>query len=573
MLLELRIHNIAIIDDLNVALGPGLTVLTGETGSGKSVIAGSLGLLAGGAADPGLVRKGEELGFVEGVFDLEPDPAARALATRMGLRVDGDGILVLRRELRPAGRDRVLCNGMISSLAVLRQLGGALLAIQSQDQQRELARPDFARTLLDHAADTGEELAAVANARKEYLAAADKLREVSDRMEAGRQQEEMWRYQLEELDHAGLDADEEALLAEKLHFGRNARALLEAAGQARDLIEAGEPSSRSLLGAALAALAKVGESGSRLEEIMSLLRDAEASLDEAAHRLTAYLDACEVDPRSLDELEQRKALYEDLQRKYRRDVGELLRYAETLRAHLEFQDHAADEVEACRRELREAATALGSAAAALHRKRHDGAEVLAGRLEEILRPLGLPDLRVRLEVELNETDEGGIAVSDRSCVVAAHGADTVRLLVRTNPGAAFGPVHRIASGGERSRIFLGISVLDTGQQVRPLRLFDEIDAGLGMEGAAPVAGLLQELARRDQVLCITHLATVAARGNRHLRITKQRRGSETAVRVKELEAEERVAELTRLLGGEAAVTDTSDQEAFARRLYEEGGAG
>ncbi|NCQ35053.1 DNA repair protein RecN [bacterium] len=571
MLLELRIHNLAIIDDLVIPLGPGLTVLTGETGAGKSVVAGGLGLLAGRPASAEWVRQDEDLGFVEGVFDLQERPRLRRQAVRMGMSLDEDGILVVRRELRPAGRDRVVINGLVSSMAILKQLGEILLNIQSQDQQRQLARPDFARVLLDRWQGNATALAAVAEARRDFLAARSEVDAAVAQAEEGRRQVEMWRYQLEELDQAGLDAEEEMLLAEQIHFGRNARRLLESAALARELLEDGEPSARALLNRALGELDRVGGDSPRLENIVSVLRESEATLEDAARRLGQYLDTCEIDPARLDELESRKALYEDLRRKYHWETPDLIALAEELRAQLDFQDRSGEEIERLEAEVARAAKELGDAATALHARRVEGGERLAAALVKVLRPLGLPGLACRISVEISREEEGPVVVNGEPCLPAEHGCDRVELLVRTNPGEAFGPAHRIASGGERSRIYLGVSVLDADSGDQPLRLFDEIDAGLGMEGAAPVADLLANLAGRSQVLCISHLATVAARGVRHLKISKGQQGKRTVARATYLEGEARVGELTRLLGGVEAEDDTGHQEAFARKLLESAG--
>lgn len=573
MLLELRIHNLAIIDDMVIPCGPGLTVLTGETGAGKSIVAGGLGLLAGRPASPEWVRQDEDLGFVEGVFDLQERPRLRRRAVRMGMNLEEDGILVVRRELRPAGRDRVVINGLVSSLAVLKQLGEILLNIQSQDQQRQLARPDFARVLLDRWQGNAPAAVTVAEARCAFLDTRSELDAAVARAEEGRRQAEMWRYQLEELDQAGLDPEEEILLAEQIHFGRNARRLLESAALARELLEEGEPSARSLLSRALGELDRVGGDSPRLENIVSVLRESEATLEDAARRLGQYLDTCEIDPARLDEIETRKALYEDLRRKYHREVSDLLVLAEELRVQLDFQDHAGQEIDRLETAVARSAEELGAAASALHARRIAGGEKLAAALVNVLRPLGLAGLACRFSVEIAREDEGPVLVDGEPCLPAEHGCDRVELLVRTNPGEAFGPAHRIASGGEKSRIYLGVSVLDADSGDQPLRLFDEIDAGLGMEGAAPVADLLADLAGRSQVLCITHLATVAARGARHLKISKDQQGGRTVARATYLEGEERVAELTRLLGGVDAQDDTGHQEAFARKLLESAGGG
>ncbi len=571
MLLELRIHNLAIVEDLTLGLGPGLTVLTGETGAGKSVIAGALALL-GGRPNPGnLVRSGHELGFAEGVFDLGDRPGQLRFLANLGVRVAADGILVLRRELRASGRDRVLINGLVSSLALLKEIGARLLHIQSQDQQRQLARAGFAGDLLDRWQGNHGLLGDVAAARGEFRDLSQKVAELEQAAAAGKQQLDVWRYQHDELAAAQLDPQEEALLAEQIHFGRNARRLLEGAGHARSLLEDGDPSLRLLLGQVMGELGRIGEESPRLKEVLEILGTAQANLEEASSLLEGYLDSCEIDPQQLDELEDRKALYEQLQRKYQRDTAGLLAWQAELEQKLVFQDQAPAELAGLRAELEEARARLAAAAEALHRRRLEGASKLEQKLQEVLRPLGLPDIRCRVAVELRADEDGPITIADRPCLVSEKGCDEVRLLVQPNAGEALGPAHLIASGGEKSRIFLGVSVLEDRGAEPPLRLFDEIDAGLGMEGAGPVADLLQDLARQGQVLCITHLATVAARADRHVKVAKRQQEGRTTVEILLLQDEGRVAELTRLLGGERVLPDSRHQVAFARKLLEAAG--
>ncbi len=566
MLRELRIHNIAIVEDICLNFADGLTILTGETGAGKSVIASALGLLAGSVNPGGLVRSGEELGYAEGLFDLHDSPVSRQSLMEMGVRLEGDDLLVLRRELRSSGRDRVLINGLTSSLALLKRVGALLLSIQSQDQQRQLTLPFFACDLMDSCLHHKELLAEFSALRHQFLARVAELDDKIRELELGKEQLDIWQYQLREIRAAGLDLEEEALLAEQIHFGRNARHLLETAGSARALLDDADPSVRTLLGQIIGDLSKISAGSNRLNTVGELLESAAMNLGEASQFLERYLDTCEVDPAQIDELEQRKALYEDLERKYSRDVAGLLALQESLAEKISQQENSQETTQELQAAVLESRQQLTDLAGTLHAKREAGGKKLAPRLEEILRPLGLPTLEVEFQVQLQESENGVIPLADTMCNLSERGCDTVELLVRTNPGEGLGPVARIASGGEKSRIFLGLTVLSSVEVEPPLLLFDEIDTGLGMEGAAPVADLLQSLARQGQVVCITHLATVAARGRHHLKVGKRVVGNRTITQVMTLNQATRVNELSRLLGGEAASDSDGHQVAFARKL-------
>ncbi|MBK8166223.1 MAG: hypothetical protein IPK64_09690 [bacterium] len=567
MLRELRIAHLALVDEATLPLERGLTMLTGETGAGKSLVAGALSLLAGGKAEPKLIREGEELAWVEGVFDLSENEAALGACGGLGVRVGGDGILVLRRELRREGRGRVLINGLVSSQALLEDIGGRLVAIQSQDQQRQLSRPAFAREFLDAALGLESELAAMREAVAEHQAAAAALAERQRESDLARRQQEMWEFQHRELVAMRLREGETDKLDEDLAVGRNARGLLEAASRALQDLSEGQPAAGELLGSAEKVLAPLEHTSARLGAALRLVRDAEAAVGEAAADLRRFVDGLEVDPARLDEWEERRAQYQALGRKYQRDVPGLIALRDELAQQLARQRNADQDVRGLEEALRAAATRAAEAALALRKARRDGATAVARRACELVRPLALPDLEMRFEIEPDLYASGPVELDGQRCRVTGHGADQVRLRVRTNRGEAPGEIGAIASGGERSRIWLGLSVLADRQAERPLLLFDEIDAGLGMDNARPVASLLAQLAESRQVVCITHLATVAVQGVRHWVVRKAARGRRTVLAVAEVTGEERVQEVARLLGGSVGSAGSpAAQDAYAREL-------
>lgn len=572
MLRELRVANVALVDDLVLPLQPGLTMLTGETGAGKSLIAGSLSLLAGGKVDRGLIRKGEDFAFVEGVFDLGESPSIGDELTEMGIRMAGDGILVLRRELSREGRGRVLINGLVSSLSLLEKIGGKLLSIQSQDQQRQLSRAAFPGEFLDAVLGNSEEREAVSRALDDFRALQIQYEERAREEQFAREQLDMWRYQHRELEEAGLTPGEEDTLAEKLSLGRNARALLEAAGAARLDLTEGPTNARELLGSADGALAPLADASPRLLAILERIRDAEAAVSESGVELERFLDGFSADPAELDEMEARKALYEDLRRKYGRTCEGLLELRDTLAERIVRQEEAGSDLQKLL-EARDAARHdLAAAAQELRDNRTRGAGQVAARAVETIRPLALPELELEFIIEADRDDDSPVQVGGVPCRVTGRGADRIRFLARTNPGEAMGEVGRIASGGEKSRIFLGLSVLKREPGLHSLQLYDEIDAGLGMDNAVPVAKLLGKLAQGGQVLCITHLPTVAARGDHHLKVAKSVHEGRTSVQVAPIPGEARVDEIARLLGGRQGGGKKGEEKqvAYARELLGRG---
>jgi len=571
MLVELRINQLGLVDELVLPVAPGLTILTGETGAGKSMIAGAMALLTGQPVPKDLVRGGEDLAWVEGVFDLSARDATAASLRRRGVTVGSDGILILRREIRRSGRNRVLINGLVSSLVVLKGVGPALLAVQSQDQQRELSHPAFLRDLLDTSLDC-------ADLRREVTAAHATWRELDAELAtrrqeeaAGREQLDLWRYQRDELAAAGLDAEEESALDESLMLKRHAAELQESAAAALHALAGGDPDARGLLGRSLQVLSTAEGKSARLDEAVARLREAEASAAEAAQGLERFIDTIDLDPGGLDELEARKSLYVELRRKYRREVPDLVAYLRLLEDRVARQESATGdlaELTSCRDT---AAQELAGSAAALRRKRVEGAGGVSRLAEELIRPLALPDLELQFSIAPRRAVEGGLDVEGEACEVRADGADEIDLLARPNPGERAGQVAAIASGGEKSRIHLGLTALQRRASEPPLQLFDEIDAGLGMDRARPVARMLRRLAGGDQVICITHLATVAVYGDHHWRARKEVRGGRTLLDLDRLDADARTDEVARLLGGEgAAVADVDAAgRAYARDLLKE----
>ena len=572
MLRELRVGNLALVDDLVLSLDHGLTMLTGETGAGKSLIAGALSLLAGGKSDRQLIRQGEDLAFVEGLFDLAEEKSLREYMASLGIRMASDGILVLRRELKREGRSRVLINGLVSSLSLLEQIGQQLLSIQSQDQQRLLSLAAFPGDFLDVCLDNGAERDQVAQALENYRTLRDQYEERLQEEQFASQQLDMWRYQHQELSEAGLAPGEEETLGEKLALGRNSRSLLEAAGEARESLTEGQVNARQILGSVESVLDPLAGESSHLRSILEMIRDAGASVSEAAGDLERFLDGVDVDPSQLDEIEARKSLYEELRRKYDRTVEGLVELRDSLNERIARQKDATSDLQQLAASRDSARRELTDAAEVLRANRQQGAPKVAARAVETIRPLALAELELEFHIEPDLDNAGTAPVDGELCRITTKGADRVRLLARTNKGESYGEVGRIASGGEKSRIFLGLSVLQRTGVKQPLQLFDEIDAGLGMDNAVPVAELLGRLAADSQVICITHLPTVAARGDHHLKVQKVQTAGRTVLQVVPIPGEARIEEIARLLGGHksGAKGGVDKQVAYAKQLLGHG---
>ncbi len=571
MLASLRISQFGLVDDLVLAVGPGLTMLTGETGAGKSMIAGALSVLAGAPVPKDLVREGEDEAYVEGVFDLAERPRTLARLREAGVLPGPDGILVVRRELRRAGRNRVLINGILSSLQVLDQVGPLLISVQSQDQQRELERSGHARDLLDDLAGGMAQRAAVKTAWAAWQRAGTDLAERRRDVQAGREQLTLWRYQRDELAAAGLRVGEQEEIAESLAVARHAAELQSAAAAALEAVTDEDRGAVVRLARAARELERQSGRSSRLAGALESLHAAADLAGEAARVLERFLDGFDADPEDLEELERRAQLYQDLQRKYRCDVAELDDLLARLHDRVARQEAADDDLADLEAALQESGRVLAQACSDLRRLRRDAAPGLARAAEDLIRPLALPDLALEFRVTPRLDPVGALPVDGAHCRVQADGADDVELFIRTNLGEKAAPAAAIASGGEKSRLHLGLTVLRRRDEEPPLLLFDEIDAGLGMDNALPVAGLLRRLSAGAQVLCITHLPTMAVHGSLHWLAKKSRVGGRTLLDVAVLDPVRRVDEIARLLGGAGVEGGAETQRSYARDLLRDAG--
>ncbi len=571
MLVSLRISQFGLVDDLVLAVGPGLTMLTGETGAGKSMIAGALSVLAGAPVPKDLVRDGEDEAYVEGVFDLVERPRTLARLREAGVMPGADGVLVIRRELRRAGRNRVLINGILSSLQVLDQVGPWLITVQSQDQQRELERAGHARDLLDELGGGLAQRTAVRTAWSAWQQAAAELAERRRDVASGREQLALWSYQRDELAAAGLREGEEAEIAESLAVARHAAELQAAAAAALEAVTDEDRGAVARLSRAAHELERQSGRSSRLAGALENLHAAMDLAGESARTLERFLDGFDAGPEDLEELERRAQLYHDLQRKYRCDVAELTDLLVRLRDRVARQEAADDDLAGLEHVLETAVLSLTSACSELRRLRREAAPGLARAAEDLIRPLALPDLALEFRVTPRLDPEGQLPIDGAACRLQTDGADDVDLFVRTNPGEKAAPVAAIASGGEKSRIHLGLTVLRRRDEEPPLLLFDEIDAGLGMDNALPVAGLLRRLSAGAQVLCITHLPTMAVHGVTHWQARKCLVGGRTLLEVACLDPAHRVDEIARLLGGAGVKGGAETQRSYARDLLREAG--
>ena len=560
MLKELRIRNFAVFDSVTIPFGPGLNVLTGETGAGKSITIDALTLLLGERAQPAeIIRSGAESATIEAVFALAKKTPIPALLEGHGFTVE-DGQLIVRRELVRNGRGRVFLNDANATLAVAEKLGEALVEVHGQHESQALLRPSRHLELLDAFGGLAILRDKLRQRYEEWRAMAAELAEWDAAARDKGARIERCRAELAEIDGARLRAGEEEALREERKRLQNAERLAEGASSAYTHLYDDPAAAATRLGQAIATLRELAKVDGALSGTVEALDVVAVHLDEAVRGVRAYRDGIVFDPPRLEEIERRLDEIGRVKRKYGETVGAVLAVRAKAEADLarltEGDEHGrqlADRLEKLRAELATRAADLST--------RRDQA---AGRLENLvaaeLNELGIekPVFKVRLTRE--PAGEGEIAAGPEGWRVGPRGADQAEFLFSPNPGEEPRALARIASGGELSRTMLALKVILAATDAVPILIFDEVDAGIGGKTADTVGRKLRQVARARQVLCITHLPQIACFADQHLRTEKRVEGDRTVTSVTALGKEERVREIARRLGGET-VTDTTLQHA------------
>ncbi|MFQ5890435.1 MAG: DNA repair protein RecN [Gemmatimonadota bacterium] len=535
MLRELRIRNYAVIDDLTLELGPGLNVLTGETGAGKSIIVGALSLLLGERASAEVVRAGEDRALVEGSFDVTRHGAVAERLRAVGIQPE-DGWLILRREVRE-GRSRAWVNGSPATAGLLGDLGAELVELHGQHEHQALLRREAQREILDAYAGEGELAAEVRRAHSELAALRRAIEETRRRAERTWERADDLRFRAEEIEKARLVPGEDERLAAEAKRLEHSEELRSLSASLHEAVYEGDASVVERVGDLRRPLENLGRIDSETAELGDLWETALRALEELGRRLGAYRESVDHEPRRLEAIRERLDLLFRLKSKYRGTLEEVIAAGRSAREALAALDSSETEIRALEKKESVARAAFLELAARLTAARQRAAARLGKEVAGVLPELGM--VAGRFRVELEPLAEPGAA-----------GAERVEFRIALNPGFEPAPLARVASGGELSRVMLAIKTVLAAVDRVPCLVFDEIDAGVGGEVAHRVAERLHSVAERHQVFVITHLPQIASRAREHLRVEKVERGGRVSARVARLAAAERVEEVARLLGGD-----------------------
>ena len=536
MLMNLQVRDFAIVDRIDIEFDAGMTVLTGETGAGKSILVDALGLVLGERGNAKLVRNGAKRAEFSAGFDISTLQAAAAWLEEQALDLDGE--CLLRRVIGADGRSRAFINGNAVPLSQLKALGEMLLDIHGQHFHQSLGRRDIQRDLLDHFGGLLDDRAVVATHYIEWQTLINRLEQLLDEESERASRLDLLTFQLQELDALVVESGEfDALSGERQklqHSGRLAEGVSAALGKLYE----DDANANSMVAEAQRSIEQLSEYDAALAPVLELLNSASIQVAEAADALQRYTDTIDMDPTRQEWVEDRLAAIQAVARKHRVEPDELPGLVENLRAEHDELSHAEERGRELEQQADAARGEFERLASQLSKARHKAARKFAETVTDAMHGLGMP---------------GGVFETSLSAMYMDQakpwGLDDIEFLIGANPGQAPQPLARIASGGELSRMSLAIQLIASDGSAIPTMVFDEVDSGVGGGVAEMVGRCLQDLGANRQVLCVTHLPQVASLADQHFRISKVTDGKSTRTQVHALGDEERVEELARMLGG------------------------
>jgi len=563
---ELRIRSLGVIDDAVLEFDPGFTVLTGETGAGKTMVVTGLGLLLGARADAGQIRRGAKQAVVEGTVRVAPGGPVVERITDAGGSVDDD-VAIIARSVTTQGRSRAHVGGAGTPVAVLADLAIELAAVHGQSDQHRLLQPPRQRGLLDAFAQDDDEHVQYRLLHTAFIDLQQRLEGLADQRETRLQEADLLRFGLEEIAQTRPEIGEDvALLAEEQRLA-HADELHRAAGSARQLLDSDGDSDGAIV--QLAESRRILDAVREHDEVLAKLADRVAELGylttDVAADLASYLDGVAVDPLRLSIVSDRRAALAHLTRKYGSTIDDVLQWSEKAISRLADLDSTDDELERLTDSLQTLRSQLSDSAWQLSKRRQSAAAELGGKVTKEMAALAMPHAVLSVVVEQREAD-GGLQLPDGRCArFGADGIDEVTIVLQPHADAPAQPLAKGASGGELSRVMLALEVVLAGVDPVPTFVFDEVDAGVGGKAAVEVGRRLARLARSAQVIVVTHLPQVAAFADRHLVVSKSDDGVVTSSDVMALDASNRPKELARMLAG---LEDSALGQAHAEELLE-----
>ncbi len=559
MLRELTIRNLAVLEEAKVAFAAGLNVLTGETGAGKSIVIDALLLVRGARVQADLIRTGAETASVEAVFEVPPSGPVAAVLDEAG-HAPADGQLVIKRELSRSGRHRVFVNDSAATVGLLERLGDVLVEIHGQHEHQRLMEPARQLDLLDRFADCEEARLRLGERWRQWDTARSELARIRDEAREGARKEELYRWELSEIDAVQLrDGEEDELRGERRRL-QNAERIYAGLQEVMDLLQEDAQAAGARLGRAASLLRDLSRFDPDVGAPIEALEGAQAYVEDAVGRARALRDRAVMDPDRLRLVDERMDAISGIKRKYGETSAAVSAYREEIARALDRIERHDAIVEETQAEVARASEAASRQGRELSETRAEAAPRLERLIQRELRTLGMDHARFRVALRREVAGAEDLASGPDGWRLGARGAESAEFLLSANPGEELKPLAKVVSGGELSRTMLAIKTILAASEDVPSMVFDEVDAGIGGRVADAVGHKLRQTAAGRQVLCVTHLAPIAAYAEHHLLVDKRVAKGATKTTVTALDAGGQVEEIARMLGGER-ITDASRRHA------------
>jgi len=559
MLRELTIRNLAVLEEAKVAFAAGLNVLTGETGAGKSIVIDALLLVRGARVQADLIRTGAETASVEAVFEVPPTGPVAAVLDEAG-HAPADGQLVIKRELSRSGRHRVFVNDSAATAGLLERLGDVLVEIHGQHEHQRLMEPARQLDLLDRFADCEEARLRLGERWRRWDTARSELARIRDEAREGARKEELYRWELSEIDAVQLrDGEEDELRGERRRL-QNAERIYAGLQEVMDLLQEDAQAAGARLGRAVSLLRELSRFDPDVGAPIEALEGAQAYVEDAVARARALRDRAVMDPDRLRLVDERLDAISGIKRKYGETAAAVSAYREEIARALDRIERHDAIVEETQAEVARAGEAASRQGRELSETRAEAAPRLERLIQRELRTLGMDHARFRVAFRRETAGAADLASGPDGWRLGVRGAESAEFLLSANPGEELKPLAKVVSGGELSRTMLAIKTILAASEDVPSMVFDEVDAGIGGRVADAVGHKLRQTAAGRQVLCVTHLAPIAAYAEHHLLVDKRVAKGATKTTVTALDAGGQVEEIARMLGGER-ITDASRRHA------------
>ena len=543
------------MESSSLALGKGLNILTGETGAGKSLLIGAIGLILGKRLDSSRIFNPDKKCVIEARFQNIPSEILEDLSTGDAFDIEADNEILIRREASANGKSRAFINDTPVTLEVLRETTGRLVDLHGQHENQQLLNPAFQLQLLDNFAGIRSEVAAFHQLFKEVGTVANTLEDLRSNEKEARQQLDYYQFQLQELEAAHLDPEADDNIEERLNLLQNAGDITDTLSRASQGLFEDDQSLYNKLAEITFSLQKPAEQSQEIQQVLEKLNEAEATLQDAAHELSAIGENIDLDPAMLAELEERSDLLNRLKMKFGvQNIAELQALEKEFAEKVLGYSSIEDQIQACENDLNKLKAKLIKEGLKIEKARQKASAHLGKAVDKLLDGLGIPDGKFQLAIHRTRASDGMLEIEGQNIRPGKRGFNQVAFEIRTNKGMEMGSLAKIASGGEISRVMLAIKAALAERAALPVLIFDEIDTGISGETANKVARVMQTLSEKYQLIAITHLPQIAGRGTTHFQISKAVLGKNTVSMVAKLSQEDRILALAKMLSGDPPST-------------------